>query len=155
MRGDAAGQAEEPEWGGGGSGRKAMLRTTMGGNRAWTRCLLSQRLEPEILHLTYNSGGEGGRRGGRFVPGQQPAEAPVLREWECHTRPTSSQFGLALSQAPYGLDFTEAARMTVVLIGIVRRPAAICGTLSMWQAGLRALHSAVTHYNSLRWYHPR
>lgn len=82
MRGAAAGQAEEPEWGGGGGGRKAMLRTTMGENGAWTRCLLSQRLEPEILHLTYNSEGEGAPGRGGFVPGQQPAEAPVLREWE-------------------------------------------------------------------------
>ena len=56
-----------------------MLQATMGGNRAWMWCLLSQRLEPEILHLTHNSGG-GWEVG--FMPGQQPAEAPALGKWE-------------------------------------------------------------------------
>lgn len=36
-----------------------MLWTTMGGNRTWMWYLLSLRLEPETLHLTYSSGGGG------------------------------------------------------------------------------------------------
>lgn len=57
----AADWAKGHQRGGGGHGRQAILQTTVGGNRAWMGCPLSQGLEPEILHLTYNS--EEGRDG--------------------------------------------------------------------------------------------
>ena len=56
MGGAAAGGAEEPEAVGGWTWQKDSALYNNGGNRAWTWCLLSQRLEPEIVHLTYNYG---------------------------------------------------------------------------------------------------
>lgn len=89
-----------------------MLSTTMGGNRAWTWCLLSQRLEPELLHLTYNTGKAMERQ--RKTQPLCPGEAGVA---------TFSQFALALTQALCGPGPRGEARVTIVLGAMIRTAA--------------------------------
>lgn len=151
MRRAVAGRAGEPGWvGGRWPWQKDNALCDNGGKRAWTWCLLSQRLEPELLNLTYNYG-DARERKRETVFGHQANSQQRCPTWgggagggdARMATPRPPQASLVWLSP--GSLWTTAPRRCQNIDRTCRKKKSSCSVLSPWCAAGEAEHSHTRH----------